>query len=232
MANRVSREVGGPEITTGQITTPDIEVQQIIDAFNEIQGEAFEKGDWFFANDSFTMTSTAGSRTLIMSAVTNLNFMKPLRKVRDTTNNRHLKELTPRLWDSRTWSTNTGTPTAYRRFGFATSNAGLMIAKIHLDPRPTVSTISYEIEYPTILTDLTSPSGRSPFPDTLLLNGVLSRMVHYDGFDAKPFKDKYDEMLDTLITNEDTGTEHVGGGAADDETSRQMQLPADYPGYE
>lgn len=234
LCSAVSLEIGGGTITAGDIDAQnkDSEVQHLLNTFASVQEECWDKNDWTFTQDTVTgVLSTANSRIIVLSAISNLNFMKPLYKVRDRTNNFDLKEISKRRWDEKTSVTSTGTPYYYRRFGFSTTAAGVIYGKIGLDPRPTAAG-NYEVDYPTTPPSLTSSTSRSPFPDDLLISGVLSRMTHYEGVDHVFHQNRFKEILDQLMTNHDTEIDYKIGSARMPGTIQGIRYPSKFPASE
>ena len=227
LTNKILRRLGQQTVTT--VASPSTNLQQIIDEINDtIQVDA-RSYDWNWMYVSGNQASTSGSRTLVLSSITNLDFLRRPRRVFEQTTPMTLKFAGQLEWERLTQTTFTGVPRRFRIAGTTSGSTEYLI--LELDPRPSGS-ISYIVEGFKNPTALSANGDSSPFPDEVIVNGVLMRHYDYDGNDYRLAVRLHDQALDSLMSQNDDSDVVFGDEQAISASSTAPPiLPRNYGGF-
>lgn len=229
VVNRVLRTLNQETVSAGQIDTASIDpaLQFIIDEVNTVQIEDARLYDWTFLEGQASQSNAVNSRSMVLSSLSNIDFMRPFVRVRDTVTPRILRECGLKEWHDRTWTTLTGTPMVYRKFGVVQNSVTkIHHPKIELDPQPSTAR-SYQFDYWKVPIDLTASTDISVFPDEVMVNGVLARHTFFDGNDPSKYQAAHDLAIERLMTQIDDGEDYtLGGSGLVDERSGAIFSPS------
>ena len=139
---------------------------------------------WAITRGSATLASVVDQRQYAFSGgSTDLDIGAALRRVLDPTTQFDLYEANEQEWYSRTSSTSSGTPTAYRIAG-SQITSGVAELLIEFDPRPS-AVITYTIEYQREFAEMSADTDITLMNDNLLLYRASAEMLRSKGQDSR-----------------------------------------------
>lgn len=181
--------------------TPDPTTERVMNAVNMASENLCRVHEWNFLRTNGTVTTTSGSRQLLLTNITTGNLLNydiyrsPIRLYYTSGGLQEIREATLEEWNSYTLiSTPTsGNPLRYIRNGIVLSGSNFAL-DIQLDPRPS-SAITVNVDYRLLLPRRTASTDTFIWPDQAL---IMEAKRIYFGMRGRNSDDARRDILEAL----------------------------------